>query len=77
MTYKFRYKRYFFYRAVTVIGHNYNDKTDKMVLYFPDGSIKEIPEWRKCHLKLEVDWVAAQKKYMEDKAGQTIPLKRG
>jgi hypothetical protein len=75
MSYKFKYKRKFFWRSVVVIGHGYDTAQDKMVLYKPDGSIQEISHWRDCECKLGVDWKLAQQKAMEDKAGVSIPLK--
>lgn len=76
MTYKFRFKRHFFYRTLCVIGHKYDQTQDKMILYFTNGGIEELNDWRHCNLKLGPDWVLAQKKYMEDQAGQAIPIRR-
>jgi hypothetical protein len=55
-----------------VIGHRFESDQDKMVLYFEDGSLREIKGWRSCELKLGVDWVLATKKLIEKEAGQEI-----
>jgi len=77
-SYKIKYKPRLrlFYRKITVVGHKYETDQDKMICYFSDGGILEIPRWSDCHVKLGVDWMNAQKKYMEEKAGQTIPVNR-
>lgn len=74
MTYFFRYRRHLIWKSYQVAGHGYAAEQDKMVLYFPDGSIQEICKWRECEAKLNADWVLAQKKNMEQKAGQSIQL---
>ena len=74
MTYKFKYRTKFWWHTVTVVGHNYIDKQDKMCLYFQDGSLREIREWTKCEVKLGTDWVASVKKRMERESGTSIPL---
>ena len=76
-TYKFKFRRRFFWKTYTVIGHNYEEPLDQMVLYFPDGGLLTLRKWGQCQLKLGADWVAAQKKNMESKAGQSIPLNVG
>lgn len=77
MEYKFRFRRRFrlFFRSFTVIGHRYDDNLDKMVLYIPDGGVREISRWKYCDAKLGTDWALAMKKDMEAKAGQAIPTK--
>lgn len=75
MSYVFKFKRRFLWSKVTVIGHGYDEKQDKMVLYLPGGSIRELRKWSDCEVFLGTDWVLAQKKMMEEKAGQSIPLK--
>ena len=77
MQYKISYKRGLFWKEITVKGHRYEPQYDKMVLYFADGSIREIPQWSKCEVFLDTDWVLAVKKDMESKAGQSIPLTVG
>jgi hypothetical protein len=75
MSYKFKYKRKFFWTRITVIGHGYDATQDKMVLYMPTGAIREIAHWRDCEVQLGTDWKLAQQKAMEDKAGVSVPLK--
>ncbi len=55
----------------------YDDRQDKMVLYFPDGSIREIKEWSKCEVRLGIDWVLFTKKRIEKAIGQPIELNIG
>lgn len=74
MTYLFRFRRRYFWKTLRVSGHSYSPDQDKMVLYFQDGSVQEIKAWKNCEIKLGSDWVLAQKKSMEAKTGQTIPL---
>ena len=75
MTYVFKYKRRFLWSKVTVIGHGLDRDQDKMVLYRPDGGVREIAHWRDCEIQLGTDWKVAQQKKMEEQAGQAIPLK--
>ena len=74
IAYKFKYKRTLFWHTIEVIGHHYIPDQEKMVLYFPDGSIGEIPRWKDCAISLGVDWVLATKQMMEQQAGATVPL---
>jgi hypothetical protein len=70
--YKFTYKRHLFKKSVIVIGHSYLLDQDKMILYFPDGSISEIVAWSKCRGFLGVDWVAAVKAQMNVEAQRSV-----
>lgn len=72
MSYKFKYKRCFFWHSISVIGHNLEGKT--MVLYLPNGGIKTVPEWHLCSLELGLDWVAFTKSKMERESGQQINI---
>jgi hypothetical protein len=72
--YRFKFARKYVFHTRLIVGHRHDHDTDKMVLYFPDGGVEEIPEWCKYRLKLGPDWVAALKKSMEAQAGQAIPL---
>ncbi len=74
MTYTFKYKRKFWWKKETVVGHSYNQEQDKMVIYYPDGGLKEIAGWRQCSVRLGADWVAVTKKSMEKEAGVSVPL---
>ena len=75
MNYNFSYRRNWFWKTIKAMGHGYDEKQNKMVIYLPDGSIQEIKEWSKCEVKLGTDWLLAQKKAMEDKIGQAIPTR--
>jgi len=45
-----------------------------MVLYLPNGGLKEIANW-KCHaVELGTDWMLTVKKIMEDETNQKIQL---
>lgn len=77
MQYNFTWKKRFFWKTIKVIGHGYDEKQNKMILYMPDGAIREISEWNKCEVSLKSDWVLAIKKDAESKAGITIPLAVG
>jgi hypothetical protein len=53
-----------------VTGHTYERKQDKMVLFLPDGGIREIKHWQDCELWLKSDWVLATKESIKAEAGQ-------
>lgn len=57
-----------------LIGHRYDETVGKMVFYFEDGSIQEVPHWHECGIMLGKDWVLYTKRQMEKQAGQPIPL---
>ena len=46
----------------------------RMVLYFPNGSLKTIALWENCELELGTDWVLFTKNRMEKESGQDIKL---
>lgn len=74
------FRRHFFWNIFSckkkyrVIGHAVDKETDKIVLYFEDGSLKEIVKWKDCEIELGADWVLAMKKKMETEVGHNIPL---
>ena len=74
MTYVFKFKKKYFWKKISIVGHNYIKEQDKMCIYKEVGSIKEIKEWSKCEVELGTDWVLAIKKKMEEKAGAAVPL---
>ena len=74
MTYNFKYKSNFFWRTIKAIGHNYDQATDQMVVYLPDGGLKTIPKWHLCSLKLGIDWVVKTKKDMEQQSGSSVNI---
>jgi len=75
MTYIFRYRRKFLWKSHIVMGHAYDGAQDKMVLFFANGSVREVARWRDCEARLGTDWVLAQKKSLEEQTGQTIPIR--
>ena len=68
--YLFQWKRRFVWRKLVVSGHSYEEKQDKMVLFFPDGGLREIKQWSDCELRLENDWVLATELAIKTEAGQ-------
>lgn len=48
--------------------------TNSMVIYYPDGSLKRIPNWNEFELKLGTDWKLFQKKQLEKESGQKVDL---
>jgi len=77
MSYKFKYKKSFFWHTIKAVGHNYLPEQDKMVIYSEDGSLREIAQWSKHEVALGTDWVAMTKKRMEEKTGTSIPINIG
>lgn len=71
-TFSWRYK--FWWHKERVMGHRYEKDQNKMIIYFEDGSLREIKNWSDCEVKLGLDWVAWVKKDMEKKSGQSVPL---
>ena len=76
MGYKFKFKKKWFWRTVSVSGHQYNQDQDKMILYKKDGGIEEVPNWKQCSVKLGADWVIAVQKNVEKESGRSIPLNK-
>lgn len=74
MKYKFCWKSKFFWKTSLVTGHKYLPEQNKMVLYLPNGSIREISSWTSCEARLGIDWVLATKSMMEREAGTSIKL---
>jgi hypothetical protein len=77
MTYKIKIRRKWFWKTYVVTGHRFEAAVGKMVLFFPDGSLREIARWNECEMILGTDWVLAAKKQMEAEAAQAIPLAVG
>tara|TARA_R100000808_G_scaffold7022_1_gene20627 strand:+ start:3335 stop:3556 length:222 start_codon:yes stop_codon:yes gene_type:complete len=69
--YKFKYKRKFFWKSYLVKGHKFEENQNKMVLYFPNGGLREVKNWNDCEIKLGVDWVAFTKTQIKREAGES------
>ncbi len=74
MQYKLYYRRGWFWKSVTVIGHKFQQDYNRMDCFLPDGSIFSVGNWDKYDLRLKTDWVLATKKQMEKESGQDIKL---
>lgn len=76
MLYKFKWKepKKLWWNTEKVRGHRYELELDRMILFYDDGSILEIPGWSKCRVRLGLDWVLAVKKSMEKDSGQSVAL---
>jgi len=57
-----------------LIGHQYEEKQNKIVFYFKDGSLQEVARWDDCEIFLGTDWVLWTKNRMEKESQQTIKL---
>jgi hypothetical protein len=79
MTYSIRYRRLVFpflwKKLKNIVGHKYDESQDKIVLFFADGSLREIGKWKECEVVLGVDWVLWTKKQMESETGTDIKLR--
>lgn len=62
------------WKSHKVKGHRYEAGLDRMVLFYENGSIMEIPAWSKCRVKLGTDWALAVKQAMEKESGQSVPV---
>jgi hypothetical protein len=69
-----RLKKLFWSTEKNVIAHRLDKDQDKLVMYFPDGGLKEVQDWRSCQIKLATDWVLYTKSNMEKEAGQAVKL---
>lgn len=76
-SYKFKYKKFFFYKSIKSIGHKYLPDLNRMDVFHEDGSITSIANWSKYDLRLGTDWVAFTKSQMEKESGQKIDLAVG
>ena len=70
LQYVFRYRRHFFWRKLIIVGHEFQPRTKKMVVYFPDGSLREIKNWNDCEVRLGVDWVLVTERKIKEEAGR-------
>lgn len=73
--YVFSFRRYFWFKKLKkCIGHRLDDKQDKMIVYFYDGSLREIRNWSKCEIKLGSDWTLWTKAQMEKESGTSVKM---
>lgn len=73
-TYKFKYKRRFFWHSIKAIGHRYYADVNKVDVFHEDGSITSIPKFSECYLRLGTDWVLFTKREIEKESGQQVQL---
>lgn len=74
MTYKFKYKRNFFWRTIKGIkGHSVDSKLDRMDIFLEDG-IFSIAKWSEYDMKLGSDFLLFQQQEMSKEAGQPIQV---
>ena len=72
---KFKYKLALLWKTREIVGHNYVQDLDKMVLHFQSKKIEEIPEWSKHYVILGQDFFLAQKEQMEKESGVDVKIK--
>ncbi len=70
--FEFKWKRFLFWRTEKVVGFRHEVPRDRMLLFYLDGSIYEIPNWNKCYCKLGVDYARLLLAKMEQQTGQPI-----
>jgi hypothetical protein len=74
-SYCFSYKKFLWFKKLTkCIGHRLDEKQDKMVIFFQDGSLREICNWSKCEIRLGADWVLWTKTQMEKESGTSVKM---
>jgi len=57
-SYTFKWKKHsIFWNKRQVKAHRFDEKQNKMILYYENGSIEEIANWKDCSLRLGLDWV--------------------
>lgn len=74
MKFVIKFKRGLFWQSRSVIGYRHLLEQDRMILFFEDGSLEEVPAWSKHRVKLGTDWVLAMQKKMEKDSGTSIPV---
>jgi hypothetical protein len=81
-TYSFKWRRVGEFKASLglwsvekpLIGHRFDKDQDKMVVYYRNGSVKEIAKWSQCEVFLDTDWVIFTKTQMEKEANTSVKL---
>ena len=78
MTYLFTYRKPATRKWISeeVVGHKYHAETDHMDLFYQNGTLLSIGDWKRCDLKLGKDWIMFTKAMMEEETGQSIKLKK-
>lgn len=72
MQYKFKYKKGWLWKTEIITGHYYDKDSDRMDVFFPDGSIKSFGSWKDYDLLLGTDWKLAVQKNMEKESGTSV-----
>jgi len=69
IVYKLKWRRgdLGFWHFLNVIGHQYETGSNKLIVYFPDGGLREIAHWNDCEMSLGSDWG----KLINDDSGNT------
>jgi hypothetical protein len=60
-----------FWHSLKVIGHQYETGSNKLIVYFPEGGLREIAHWNDCEILLGPDW----SKLTNDDSGNTDEVK--
>ncbi len=73
IVYKLKWRRgdLGFWHSAKVIGHQYETGSNKLILYFPEGGLREIAHWNDCEMSLGSDW----SKLTIDDSGNTEAVK--
>ena len=73
IVYKLKWRRgdLGFWHSAECIGHQYETGSNKLILYFPEGGLREIAHWNDCEMSLGSDW----SKLTIDDSGNTEAVK--
>jgi hypothetical protein len=73
IVYKLKWRRgdLGFWHTLKVIGHQYETGSNKLIVYFPEGGLREIAHWNDCEILLGSDW----SKLTNDDSGNTEVVK--
>ena len=71
--YKLKWRRgdFGFWHSLDIIGHQYETGSNKLIVYFPEGGLREIAHWNDCEMSLGSDW----SKLTIDDSGNTEAVK--
>ena len=64
--YKLKWKRNFIWHSANIIGHSYDVDINKLIIYFPEGGLREISHWSDCEMILDRHWSAIVKQREND-----------